>query len=136
MRPEMTRQPSCFALRFKQRRAMLATSPFVESLLAAQTEALQQVLITLNSRDFEVIEQFATACDHQQEATTCGVIFFMRSEVLREVIDPLRQESHLNVGAAGVLVVDLVGVGIDGSYFAHGVVERPDNLSGSVSFRM
>ena len=136
MRPEMTLKPSCFALRFKQRRATLAASPFVESLLAAQTEALQQVLITLNSCGFEVIEQFATTCDHKKEATTCGVIFFMRSKMLREVIDPLRQESHLDVGAAGVLVVDLEGGGIDGSYFAHGVVERPDNLSGSVSFRM
>ncbi len=56
----------------------------------------------------------------------------MRGEMLREVVDSLRQEGHLDVGAAGVFFVDLEGGGIEGGCFAHGSFEWPDNLSGGV----
>jgi hypothetical protein len=64
---------------------MHLASPFGKfGRLATQTEALEEGLITLVGGQLEVVEQFATTCDHLEEATTCGVIFLMRSKVLRE----------------------------------------------------
>lgn len=115
---------------------MFETSPPREILLAAETEALEELLVALVGGQLEVVKQLATTCDHLKQAATCGVIFLMRGEMLREIVDPLRQEGHLDVGAAGVFFVDLEGGGIDGGCFAHGSFEWPDNLSGGVRFGM
>lgn len=114
--------------------AMHVASPLGKFCLAAETEALEELLVALVSGQLEVVKQLATTCDHLEKATTCGMIFLMRSEVLRKSVDSLRQESHLDVGAAGVFFVDLEGGGIDGGCFAHGSFEWPDNLSGGVKF--
>ena len=105
-------------------------------LLAAETQALEELLVALVGGQLEVVKQLATTCDHLKEASTCGMIFLMRAKVLREIVDSLRQEGHLDVGAAGVFFVDLEGGGIDGGCFAHGSFEWPDNLSGGGCSRM
>ena len=132
MRPDNDCLLLVFCSKLETRRAMHLASPFGKLRLATQTEALEEGLITLVGGQLEVVEQFATTCDHLEKATTCGVIFLMRGEMLRQCIDPLRQEGHLDVGAAGVLVVNLERSGIDGGGFAHGGIEWPDNLSGGV----
>jgi hypothetical protein len=115
---------------------MHVASPLAKILLAAETEALEELLVALVGGQLEVVKQLATTCDHLKEAATCGVIFLMLAKVLRQIVDSLRQEGHLDVGAAGVFFVDLEGGGIGGGSFAHGSFEWPDNLSGGVNSGM
>jgi predicted Rdx family selenoprotein len=92
-----------------------------EILLAAQIQALEQLLVTFCSGQLQVVQQLATTCDHLKKAATRGVILHMHAQVLGEIVDSPGQEGHLDVGAAGILVVDLERGGIGDGCFAHGI---------------
>ena len=57
----------------------------------------------------EVIEEFATAGSHLQEAAAAVEVFAMRAQVLGQVIDPGGQERDLDFGRTGILLVSFVG---------------------------
>jgi hypothetical protein len=92
--------------------------PFAKNL-AAQTEALDGIIITLHGCQFEIVEEFPATGDHSQEAATGGVIFDVAAQMARQVIDALGEQGDLKVGAAGVLFVLLEGADVYGGCFAH-----------------
>lgn len=107
-------------------------TPFgVKVELAAQTQGLDRLLVAIIGRQLEVIEQLASAGDHAKEATAGAVILDVGGQMGREMIDALRQNRDLDIGASGVFVVDFEVGGGSGD-FAHGVFIGgvPDNLSG------
>ena len=99
--------------------------------LAAQTEGLDRLRVAIGGRQLEVIKQLAAAGDHAEEATAGAVILGIGGQMGREMIDALRQNRDLDIGASGVFVVDFEVGGGSGD-FAHGVFIGgvPDNLSG------
>jgi hypothetical protein len=88
--------------------------------LAAEAEALEELHIALVSGQLEVIKQLATTGNHLQKTTTCAVVFAVHIEVLGKFVNACRQDSDLDVGAAGVFVVKFEFLGA-GSSFAHGL---------------
>src|SRR5262249_49863402 len=74
-------------------------------LLAAQTEVVDQVLVAIEILALQVVEEAAALADHLEQAAARVVIFVVGLEVLGEMRDALRQESDLDLGRAGVLVV-------------------------------
>jgi hypothetical protein len=99
--------------------------------LAAQAEDLEGLLVAVVRCQLQIIEQLAAAGDHAEEATAGAVILGIGGQMGREMIDALRQNRDLDIGASGVFVVDFEVGGGSGD-FAHGVFIGgvPDNLSG------
>jgi hypothetical protein len=101
--------PHGFRKRVRTRKAKSAGEPdaFAESLLAAQTERGQNLLITLVVGAGKVIEEFATARHHAEETAARGNILLVGREVAGEVIDTTGEERDLHIGAARVTVMKL-----------------------------
>ena len=56
----------------------------------------------------EIIEKLATTAGHLQETTAGVEVFTVRAQVLGQVIDTGSEQSDLNFGRAGVLIVSLI----------------------------
>src|SRR5690606_34609043 len=69
---------------------------------AAQAEALDERAVAGDVDVLEVAEEATALTDEQQQATTGVVVVLVRLEVLREVLDALRQERDLDLGGTGV----------------------------------
>jgi len=80
---------------------------FGESLLAAQTERGQDLLITLVVGAGKVIEEFAAARHHAEETAARGNILLVGREVAGQVIDTTGEERDLHIGAARITVMKL-----------------------------
>lgn len=95
--------------RVRTRNAKSAGEPdaFAESLLAAQTERGQDLLITLVIGAGKVIKEFATARHHAEETAARGNVLFIGREVAGKVIDTTGEERDLHIGAARVTVMKL-----------------------------
>src|SRR6185295_1558020 len=55
----------------------------------------------------EVLEEAATLADQHQQAATGVVVLLVGLEVVGEAVDPLGQQRDLDLGRAGVALVDL-----------------------------
>jgi hypothetical protein len=95
--------------RVRTRNAKSAGEPdaFAESLLAAQTERGQDLLITLVIGAGKVIKEFAAARHHAEETAARGNVLFVGREVAGKVIDTTGEERDLHIGAARVTVMKL-----------------------------
>ena len=82
----------------------------------AEREALEQALVELVVRALGVIEQTAALGHHHQQATARSVVMLMLSKVLSEVSNALSQQSYLETGGTGILLVNFEVVDVD---FAH-----------------
>jgi hypothetical protein len=101
--------------------------------LAAETEGLDRLRVAIHSRKLQVIQKLAATCDKLEETTARAMIFGILFQMASDMIDTLRQDRDLNIGATGVFVVEFEAGGNSGD-FAHGKDswDMPDNLSGSV----
>jgi len=94
--------------------------PFVENGgLAAQAQRLDCFGVAVFSGDLQVIEELPAAGDHLEQAAAGGVIFGMTRQMLRQMVDTLREQGDLYVGTASVLLVQLEGIKGGGLDFAH-----------------
>lgn len=92
-------------LRFvKTREPTEKMGPLGDPLLT-QVQLLDDRLITLGSGILEVIKKTAARGNHPEKATTGGVILGVAFEVLGKRGDPLCEVRHLDISAAGVLLV-------------------------------
>ena len=73
----------------------------------AQLELLGDGLVTVDVGVVEVIQQPAALTNHHQQSTTGTVVFLAVLQVLRQMVDALRQQSNLHVGRTGILLVQL-----------------------------
>ena len=53
----------------------------------------------------EIIQQAAAAADHLEQPAAGAVVLHVLLQMLSEVVDPLREQSNLNVGAPGIFLV-------------------------------
>ena len=78
---------------------------FRGATLAADAEALDQVLVAGLVLAFEVVEELPALGDHFQKATAAVVVLLVGLEVLGERRDARGQDRHLDFGRTGVAVL-------------------------------
>jgi len=77
-------------------------------LLAAQTEAADQFVVFLNINAFEVIKHTASLRDHLEQSAPRVMIFFVRFEVLGELVNPIGEQRDLHLRRPCVALMSLI----------------------------
>lgn len=103
----------------------------VRNGLAAETQTLEERLVTVTSGALEVIKQLASAGNHLQKTTAGAVVFAVLGQMVSQFIDTPSQNRDLDIGTACVFSVEFEFCGA-GSSFAHGLFGEPDTLSGGL----
>ena len=75
--------------------------------LLPQIQLVDYLLVALAFRAVEIIEQAAALRDHFQKAAPRRMVLRVGLEVFGQLRDPLRQQRHLNVSAARILLMQL-----------------------------
>jgi len=77
-------------------------------LLFSDIKSLDERFISIGVNRLNIIQQ-ATATADQLEKTTAGmVIFFVLLKMRSKLVNPLSQESDLNIGRTGITIVSAV----------------------------
>src|SRR4051794_30191477 len=76
--------------------------------LAAQAEALNQLLVAADILALQVVEQAAALTDHDQETTTAVEVLLVGLEVFGQVADALGQDGDLDFRRTGIALTGLV----------------------------
>src|SRR5258706_6088825 len=71
--------------------------------LLAQLELLGHCLVPIRIGRVQVIKQAAALAYHHQQAPTRTVIFLIRLQMLRQPVNPVGQQSHLDISRTGIL---------------------------------
>ncbi len=71
-------------------------------VLAAKSQALDELLVLLRFRGLEIVEELAALVYELDQPAAGRVVALVRREVLAETVDALREERHLDLGGAGV----------------------------------
>ena len=82
--------------------------PPSENLLAPQPQFGDDAAIAFDVLAIQVVQQTTPLTNHHQQAATAVMIVFVLAEMIRQVVDPLAEQSHLNLGRAGVAVMRTV----------------------------
>src|ERR1700730_1705907 len=69
-----------------------------------QSAPADQIRVAAGVRPLEIVEQAAPLTDHDQEPAPRVKVLLMRAEMIGQVADALRQDRHLNLGRAGVVI--------------------------------
>jgi hypothetical protein len=86
--------------------------------LAAETEAIDQLLVFVFGVRLDVIKVFPADGNELEEAAAGREILFVDVQVVREFKNPLGEKRDLIGGAAGVSFVELIICECD--FFCHG----------------
>ena len=78
-----------------------------DSVLFAQVERVDQLLIAIGFRFAQIIEQTSALRDHLKQAAARRMIFPVSLEVLRQMLDPAGQKCDLHICAARIFIVQL-----------------------------
>ena len=76
--------------------------------LFPQFQFLKKGAVTFGFRAVKVVKKAASSTDHGEEAAAGSEVFDGFFEVRREVVNPIREESNLNIGGAGVFLVQAI----------------------------
>jgi hypothetical protein len=101
--------------------------------LIPQAQFLDDLPVTVDIRALQVIEEAATLSDHLEEATTTVVILFVGAEVLRQIVDALREQRNLNASRSTVGLMRPVLLD-GGAFFESHVLGIPAQRAASLSF--
>src|SRR3954452_23607104 len=92
--------------------------------LSAQAEPLDDAAVAVDVDLLEVTEKATTLTDEQQQTAAAVVVVLVGLEVLREVLDALREHRDLDLGGTGVTLVGGVlghdGL-LDGTFERHSI---------------
>src|SRR5476651_1496007 len=69
---------------------------------ATKPQALDELLVLLGLRGFQIVEVFAALVDELHQATTRGMVSLVRRKVTAQTVDALGQQRNLDFGRAGV----------------------------------
>ena len=75
--------------------------------LFAQTEGFERCFVGIKVRPLKVAEQPLAPADHLLEATTSHVVVLVGLKVFGHLFDTSRQDRHLRLWAADVILADL-----------------------------
>lgn len=77
-------------------------------LLVAEPKFLDDLPISGQVRSPHVVEEPAALADHLQQPSAAVMVLLVCPEVIREVVDPIRQDRDLDARAASVGAMRLV----------------------------
>ena len=66
-------------------------------MLPAQAQTIDDLVVALNIRFLQVIQQASSLRDHFQQAAPRVIILLMRLEMLGQVVDSLAEKRHLHL---------------------------------------
>jgi hypothetical protein len=70
--------------------------------LIPQAQFLDDLAVIVDISALQVVEQTATLSDHLEESTTTVVILFVSAEMVRQIVDALREQRNLNASRSTV----------------------------------
>jgi hypothetical protein len=76
--------------------------------LLPDPQLLDDAPVSFHILFLHVIEKTTTLTDQFQESPPGMMVFFVRLEVLRQILDARRQQGNLNLRGARVVLVDLI----------------------------
>lgn len=79
-----------------------------QTRLLSQAQPRDQIVISIDVAALQIIEQAAALADQLEQTPTRMIVFLVRLEMIRQFIDPLRQQRHLHLRRTGVGRVRLV----------------------------
>jgi len=80
----------------------------LENGLFPETEFLDQSAVACEIMLAEVVEQALTLAHHFHQPAVGGKVLFILLQVLRNVVDPLRQEGDLALNGTGVFGISAI----------------------------
>ena len=80
-------------------------SPLATLKLLTEFEFTSDSDVALGICFVQIIEQTAALAYHLEKATARAVVFVVLLQMLSEVVDPLCEQSNLNIGTAGITVM-------------------------------
>src|SRR6185503_10486072 len=90
---------------FRKERFEVLSLSTVKILLPAQAQTIHDLVVALNIRFLQVIEQTASLRDHFQQAAPRVIIFLVCLEVLGQFVDSLAEKRHLHLGRTCVCLM-------------------------------
>ena len=85
----------------------METRAMSRKLLVAQFQLFRNGLVAAQILALQIIQQAPALADHHQQPAARAVIFFVGLQMLRQMIDALRQQRDLHVRRTGVSVMCL-----------------------------
>jgi hypothetical protein len=76
--------------------------------LFTQAQFADEAAIAIMITDGKILQQAVAISDHHQQTAAGRVVFLMRFQVFREMIDPLGQQRDLDIGRAGVAFMQMM----------------------------
>jgi hypothetical protein len=76
--------------------------------LSAQTQALDELFVSLFVRSPEVIQKAPTPAHHHNQATARAMVPDMTLEVIGQILDALGQQGHLHLRGSGIPFVKFI----------------------------
>ena len=67
-------------------------------MLPSEAQTIHDLVVALNIRSLQVIEQTASLRDHFQQAAPRMIIFLVRLEMLGQFVNSLAEKRHLHLG--------------------------------------
>lgn len=77
-------------------------------MLLLQIQRIDQFLIRLRLVHLQIREKLPAVCDVGKQPATRGVVLLVLLQVLRHLIDLLREQCHLHLRRAGILLMRAV----------------------------
>ena len=105
--------------RFAERPRGFPRGRTAEMELAAEAQALNDLLVAILGLALDVIQVLAAHRDELEETAARREVFAVDIQVIRNVVDPLGEQGHLIGGAAGVSFMELEFFQVD-CVVAHG----------------
>ncbi len=105
--------------RFAKQPLGFSSGCLAEIGLAAESEALDDLLVAFFRAFLDVIKEFAALGNQGKESTAGREVLFVNVQMVGQMEDPSGEERHLVWCASGVSFVELIGFEVD-FFSAHG----------------
>ena len=79
--------------------------PLAKIKLLPELELARHGHVAIRIGLMQIIEQAAALANHLEKPAAGAVIFNILLQMLSEMVDPLREQSNLNIGTAGIPVM-------------------------------
>jgi hypothetical protein len=81
-----------------------------QTLLLADSQLLDDRFVPLCVVLLQIVQQATALAHHHKQSTAGSMVLLVRTEVIRQLGDPLTQQSDLNFRATGIRGVGLVSL--------------------------
>jgi len=92
-------------LRFEVSRSTTVSCSLAFVFLFAKAQTSHYLVVSLDVRALQIIQQTATLRDHFEQAAPRVVVFFVDFEVFGKLVDSFAEQSHLNLRGTRIRIV-------------------------------